>query len=77
MNSKLKLLLRWKSDLNVQKCLIISEVLLLFRAAVRFRPVYHLEMTPISRISERMVIPRAPVRARPLQHLEVPSQRRF
>jgi hypothetical protein len=49
---------------------------LLLRAAVRYRPVYHLEMTPISRKKERTPVPWASVRSRPLQQLEVPAPRR-
>ena len=45
-------------------------------AAVRYRPVYDLEMIQGSRTSERILIPRTAVRARPLQHLKMPAPAR-
>ena len=54
----------------------MKKVSLLFRAAVRYRPVFQRVMTSISRQPERIVIPWTAVRAQPLQHLEVPAVRR-
>ena len=45
-------------------------------AAIRVRPLQHLEMPALRRHRARKVVPRASACARPLQHLEMPTPRR-
>ena len=61
--------------LPVNKGLLIPRPLIP-RAAVRARPLLHLEVPTGRRTRTRPLVPRAAVRVRPLQHLEMPATRR-
>ena len=64
------------SGFNISSCSRESARVLVPRAAVRARPLQHLETAAKRRVCARQLVPRAAVRARPLQHLETAAPRR-
>ena len=64
------------SGFNISSCSRESARVLVPRAAVRARPLQHLETAAPRRSLARLLVPRAAVRARPLHHLELAFLRR-